>query len=241
MTQEMIQLVARPLWFGALPDELAFDDWLVKLRKRGCIVHSDGRGNAMLIDVPREPIEDNCLRELLALFERFGFEMSQLAVFENASNRPWFRDPTSYWHAKVFGQGRGAKRKYPKELIARSVNFLSALDQEAFADWLDRTNCVVECRAANADRIIVLKGGAISDACLRSLIALFDRYEIEMTQLAAFETSKNRSWFRHPQKYWYAGVFGPGEREAERKQLFGPLMDDSITRARAKRPRKSKK
>ena len=43
---------------------------------------------------------------------------------------------------------------------------------------------------------------------LRDLAALFFRYGVDMHQLAQFLTEQNRQWFRDPQKYWYAGVFG---------------------------------
>lgn len=37
--------------------------------------------------------------------------------------------------------------------------------------------------------------------------ALCQRYGIDMRQLARFETSANRAWFRDPAKYWHDAVF----------------------------------
>ena len=43
------------------------------------------------------------LRDLLALFGRYGISMQQLAQFQNSGNESWFTSPPMYWHKKVFG------------------------------------------------------------------------------------------------------------------------------------------
>lgn len=49
-------------------------------------------------------LSDEDLRELLALFSRYGIELSQLKSFLTEQNRHWFYDiHTAYWHEKVFG------------------------------------------------------------------------------------------------------------------------------------------
>lgn len=52
--------------------------------------------------VRSEIISDESLRELIALFNRYGVPMGQLKVFLNKGNESWFKDPIKYWHAKVF-------------------------------------------------------------------------------------------------------------------------------------------
>lgn len=42
---------------------------------------------------------------------------------------------------------------------------------------------------------------------LRQLLALCQRYGVNMRQLVRFETSANRAWFRDPAKYWHDAVF----------------------------------
>jgi hypothetical protein len=54
----------------------------------------------------RRPGKDD-LRQLLAVCRRYGVDMRQLAKFETAKNRDWFRDPKSYWHQAVFGKPKG--------------------------------------------------------------------------------------------------------------------------------------
>ena len=51
----------------------------------------------------RRPGKDD-LWQFLALFRRYGLDMRQLAKFETAQNRDWFRDPQMFWYAAVFGE-----------------------------------------------------------------------------------------------------------------------------------------
>jgi len=83
-------------------DERAFFEWVQRIR---CVVKVDGAGRTLRIHVRRRQISDACLRELLALFHRYGASMKQLAQFETPSNRHWFKDPIKYWHKAVFGAG----------------------------------------------------------------------------------------------------------------------------------------
>jgi hypothetical protein len=76
-------------------DERAFFEWLARIP---CVASYDV-GEVIL---KRRPGQDD-LRQLLALFHRYGVDMRQLAKFESAKNRSWFSDPIQYWHHAVFG------------------------------------------------------------------------------------------------------------------------------------------
>lgn len=52
--------------------------------------------------VVRSRLSEASLRELLALFSRYGISMAQLAQLENEKNSNWFRAPHMYWHKQVF-------------------------------------------------------------------------------------------------------------------------------------------
>lgn len=82
-------------------DEEAFFEWL---RKIGCVQRVDGVGAELRIHIRSRRISEECLRELIALFWRYGGPMHQLAQFENARNRSWFRNPSMYWFRSVFGK-----------------------------------------------------------------------------------------------------------------------------------------
>jgi hypothetical protein len=53
--------------------------------------------------VMRSRLSEASLRDLLALFHRYGIRMDQLAPFLNPKNEHWFADPRMYWHKQVFG------------------------------------------------------------------------------------------------------------------------------------------
>ena len=87
--------------FYHLNDERAFFEWLTRIP---CVQSCEGEGNrGLVVRLKRRPGKDD-LRQLLALCHRYGIDMTQLAKFETAKNRDWFRDPQKYWHRAVFGK-----------------------------------------------------------------------------------------------------------------------------------------
>ncbi len=96
---------------------------------------------------------------------------------------------------------------YPRQLVATSVRYGAPGDEAAFFFWLSRIGCVGEYWGHVHDLNIPIQRRPTRDE-LRELIALFHRYNVEMTQLAAFETKANRAWFKRPEAYWHDGVFG---------------------------------
>ncbi len=91
-------------------------------------------------------------------------------------------------------------------LIATEVVYYHPNDEAGFFAWLSRIDCVERFEGLGSDLEITLRRTPnISD--LQELLAFFHRYRIDMGQLARFETSGNRSWFRDPVKYWHTSVF----------------------------------
>ena len=84
--------------FGSYLDEKYLFTWAEELP---CFDHWDG--DQMVLRAG--DLSDADLRDLLALFSRYRIPMQQLAQFETGSNRGWFREPSSYWYAEVFGGG----------------------------------------------------------------------------------------------------------------------------------------
>jgi len=83
-------------------DELLFLEWWSRIP---CVESCDGNGSSrgLVVHLKRRPGKDD-LRQLLALCRRYGVDMRQLAKFETAKNRDWFRNPKSYWYQAVFGK-----------------------------------------------------------------------------------------------------------------------------------------
>jgi len=85
--------------FYHLNDERAFFEWLGRIP---CVKSYKGEGRrGLVVCLKRRPRKDE-LRELLAICRRYGVNMRQLAKFETAANRPWFRDSQKYWYKAVF-------------------------------------------------------------------------------------------------------------------------------------------
>jgi hypothetical protein len=86
-------------------DELLFLEWWSRIP---CVesCDGDGSGRGLVVQLKRRPGEDD-LRQLIALCRHYGVDMRQLAKFETAKNRHWFRDPKTYWYQAVFGKGKG--------------------------------------------------------------------------------------------------------------------------------------
>jgi hypothetical protein len=81
-------------------DERAFFEWLARIP---CVKRYQGEGHrGLVVYLKRRPRKDD-LRELVALCQRYGVNMSQLARFETAANRAWLRDPRKYWYEAIFG------------------------------------------------------------------------------------------------------------------------------------------
>ncbi|HWE98225.1 MAG TPA: hypothetical protein VG248_00330 [Caulobacteraceae bacterium] len=91
------QLVANGVTYFHKRDEDMFFAWLETMP---CVHGFDGTGEGLLIQLTRQPTDDD-LRELLGFFFRYGVDMGQLAQFAN-DKRAWFSAPSSYWHDLVF-------------------------------------------------------------------------------------------------------------------------------------------
>ncbi len=98
MPEPMDRLVATSVNYFHANDERAFFEWIERVP---CVASLDGILCDLFIDLARPP-DDADLRELLAIFFRYGIDMRQLARFESDSNRAWLRDPRKFWYARVF-------------------------------------------------------------------------------------------------------------------------------------------
>lgn len=81
-------------------DESVFFKWL---RDLPCVERFEGRGRVLFITVQSNLIDENALRELLALFHRYGVDKRQLAQFDRAEFVDWFQNPNASWYSEVFG------------------------------------------------------------------------------------------------------------------------------------------
>ena len=99
MKDETITLTAEATVFYSPGDESAFFTWLKSMP----FVHSVG-GSGRFLDIVVTPsaMNEYDLRELLALFYRYGVNMKQLSFFSSAAQFKFLRDKRGYWYKHIF-------------------------------------------------------------------------------------------------------------------------------------------
>jgi hypothetical protein len=94
------------------------------------------------------------------------------------------------------------------ELKAHRIVFFSQLDEGAFFTWVKKLPCVSKVEGKGEVLLIRVLESKVDEHALRELLALFHRYDIDMKQLGAFDSSEFAHWFRKTGTYWYKSVFG---------------------------------
>lgn len=87
------------------------------------------------------------------------------------------------------------------------MHYYSRADEAAFFGWLHSISGVTEVRGQGRELVIQLKSKKLSQTALRELIALYRRYDGNMSELEQFVNDTNRSWFQHPDADWHSAVF----------------------------------
>jgi len=95
-----VELEATGVRFFSQGDEGAFFGWLDKLP---CVVQYEGRNQTLYISVKVVAVDEDDLREILALFRRYGVGLRQLANLDRDEFADWFHNEQAYWYKEVFG------------------------------------------------------------------------------------------------------------------------------------------
>ncbi|UXI66429.1 hypothetical protein [Tahibacter amnicola] len=97
---DTVRLEATDVTFLSLGDETAFFTWLKSLP---FVAHVDGHHKLLHIDIATSLLDEEGLRELLALFQRYRLPLNQLAALDADEFALWFRNPRADWFRGVFG------------------------------------------------------------------------------------------------------------------------------------------
>ena len=92
-------------------------------------------------------------------------------------------------------------------LRADSVKYCSQFDEDAFFEWLNKIQCISQYDGEGSILYIYILRNLVDDCCLREVLAIFYRYNIDMKQLVVFMTKKNKGWLSTPTAYWFDRVF----------------------------------
>lgn len=96
----IVELQATGVRYFSQGDEAAFFRWLKELP---FVDHFEGRGLTLYIKVDSLAVDEEGLRELLALFHRYNVDLAQLVVFDRDEFVDWFRRADAYWYKDIFG------------------------------------------------------------------------------------------------------------------------------------------
>ena len=99
MSKKIVTLHAKRVTYFSPGDENAFFHWLALLKD---VSRVSGHGDTLEIAVASVAIDDDQLRELIALFHRYRIDMRQLSVFENPQNQSWLRNKRAYWYDAMY-------------------------------------------------------------------------------------------------------------------------------------------
>lgn len=100
MPTQALQLEATAVRFFSQGDETAFFAWLDKVP---FVERYEGRGLTLYIFVKVSEVDEEGLREILALFHRYGVPLRQLAALDREVFADWFHDERAYWYEEIFG------------------------------------------------------------------------------------------------------------------------------------------
>jgi hypothetical protein len=99
MSDRNVVLNAERVVFYSMTDESSFFEWLARMP---FVLDVAGRGLVVEITVDPLMVNDDGLRELIALFQRYRVSMRQLRVFDCEEFSHWFRRRNTFWYKKVF-------------------------------------------------------------------------------------------------------------------------------------------
>jgi len=87
------------------------------------------------------------------------------------------------------------------------VDFNSSVDEEMFFAWIDKIPCIKSVKGEGKNLYVTLNLEQLNQGCLREIIGICERYQLNMRQLSMLKNSDNHSWFSNPKAYWYEKVF----------------------------------
>ncbi len=95
-----------PMAYWAYSDEKAFFTWLESISG---VVSVKGIGRELFIHLRSRRMSRTALMDLIAIYKRYGGDLSQLAQLLTPENEHWFKDPIMYWHKDMFPKGNSSK------------------------------------------------------------------------------------------------------------------------------------
>ncbi len=94
-------------------------------------------------------------------------------------------------------------------LTCKAIMFYARKDEDALFEWIKRIECIDDVSAAGDELYLHVASVDLHDHDLRDLLGLFQRYNVDMKQLARLLTDENKHWFYDNKiSFWHDKVFG---------------------------------
>ena len=118
----------------------------------------------------------------------------------------------------------------PELLWNAPESFYSYLDEKTFFGWLESLSGVTHVEGTAEGLVIHLRSKRLSKRGLYDLIAIYQRYGGDMTQLAQFIPPESADYFKSPTMYWHRAMFAKPRRRSSNRS-----NSSLIGRAKARR------
>jgi hypothetical protein len=92
----MIKIDTQPVVYFSQLDEDHFFAWAQEI---DCVTSID----MGYLHIAPEKVDEESLRDILALLERYKLSAKALAALCNPQNESWFKNPQAFWYQEVFG------------------------------------------------------------------------------------------------------------------------------------------
>lgn len=93
-------------------------------------------------------------------------------------------------------------------MIPEPTWFYAYSDEKNFFRWLKSIRAVKDIAGqASGGLLLTLDVPNLDDDDLMDMIALFKRYDLDMSCLRAQLTKDNEHWFKNSDRFWYKTIF----------------------------------
>ncbi|MEV6255828.1 hypothetical protein AB0L97_21495 [Nocardia sp. NPDC051911] len=90
---------------------------------------------------------------------------------------------------------------------ATGVTYYSPEDEAAFFGWLDKIACVESYYGRVRTLYLTIDLEAVDEGGLCEIVALYRRYNIDLSELRVLGAGRVGPWFSDPDRWWHEGVF----------------------------------
>jgi hypothetical protein len=101
------------------------------------------------------------------------------------------------------------------QIEATNLRYYSQHDEDVFFQWLDSIACVEGYRGHLRTLYIRIAEDILTEEEVREFVALYHRYNLDMTSLIALDLPRFASWFHDKTKFWHDKIFSPEHHSGE--------------------------